>query len=226
MILEVRLKMVRPDFRDVVRLRNQQNISHSAKGSVWDDHKYVKKIDGVYYYPVGYEDGRTVDSLKDSNEKKDEDSKKTTEKSKEDQIKEVKQNFDQYLAKRGIDWRTLPKDEVDQMQRDIVKQLESGKDIGTSEKTTEELAKDVRSGKLGNDEDRKALLGDRYEEVQKKVKEIVSGSAGSKKVTEATDESIKKAEEAAKIASTSKSDSNVHSGVNMEEVQKVYRTRR
>lgn len=218
--------MVRPDFRDVVRLRNQQNISHSAKGSVWDDHKYVKKIDGVYYYPVGYEDGRTVDSLKDSNEKKDEDSKKTTEKSKEDQIKEVKQNFDQYLAKRGIDWRTLPKDEVDQMQRDIVKQLESGKDIGTSEKTTEELAKDVRSGKLGNDEDRKALLGDRYEEVQKKVKEIVSGSAGSKKVTEATDESIKKAEEAAKIASTSKSDSNVHSGVNMEEVQKVYRTRR
>lgn len=226
MILEVRLKMVRPDFRDVVRLRNQQNISHSAKGSVWDDHKYVKKIDGVYYYPVGYEDGRTVDSLKDSNEKKDEDSKKTTEKSKEDQIKEVKQNFDQYLAKRGIDWRTLPKDEVDQMQRDIVKQLESGKDTGTSEKTTEELAKDVRSGKLGNDEDRKALLGDRYEEVQKKVKEIVSGSAGSKKVTEATDESIKKAEEAAKIASTSKSDSNVHSGVNMEEVQKVYRTRR
>lgn len=218
--------MVRPDFRDVVRLRNQQNISHSAKGSVWDDHKYVKKIDGVYYYPVGYEDGRTVDSLKDSNEKKDEDSKKTTEKSKEDQIKEVKQNFDQYLAKRGIDWRTLPKDEVDQMQRDIVKQLESGKDTGTSEKTTEELAKDVRSGKLGNDEDRKALLGDRYEEVQKKVKEIVSGSAGSKKVTEATDESIKKAEEAAKIASTSKSDSNVHSGVNMEEVQKVYRTRR
>lgn len=226
MILEVRLKMVRPDFRDVVRLRSQQNISHSAKGSVWDDHKYVKKIDGVYYYPVGYEDGRTVDSLKDSNEKKDEDSKKTTEKSKEDQIKEVKQNFDQYLAKRGIDWRTLPKDEVDQMQRDIVKQLESGKDTGTSEKTTEELAKDVRSGKLGNDEDRKALLGDRYEEVQKKVKEIVSGSAGSKKVTEATDESIKKAEEAAKIASTSKSDSNVHSGVNMEEVQKVYRTRR
>lgn len=40
-------------------------IRHSAKGSTWDDHKYVKRIDGTYYYPSGYDKGRTVDSLKD-----------------------------------------------------------------------------------------------------------------------------------------------------------------
>lgn len=195
--------MIRPNYRNF--------IGHSAKGSSWDEHKYVKVIDGVYYYPVGYEGGRTVESLKDGSSKE--------EKSKEDQIKEVKQNFDQYLAKRGIDWRTLPKDEIDQMQRDIVKQLESGKDVGTDEKTTEELAKDVRSGKLGTGEDRKALLGDRYAEVQKKVNELVKGSTGSKKTSEATEESIKKVESAAKKAS----DSKVHSGVNMEEVLNVYK---
>lgn len=41
-------------------------ISHSAKGSEWEKHKYIKKINGEYYYPSGYTKGRTVDSLKDS----------------------------------------------------------------------------------------------------------------------------------------------------------------
>lgn len=211
--------MVNPDFRNFVG--TNQILVHSAKGSTWEDHKYAKKIDGVYYYPVGYEDGRTVSDLKD--EKKTEDKKeKTDSKSKEDQIKEVKQNFDQYLAKRGIDWRKLPKDEVDQMQRDIIKQIESGKETGTKEKSTEELAKDVAAGKLGSGEDRKALLGDRYLEVQKKVNEIVKGLAGSKKTSEATEETKKKASSAAKKVSNTK----IHSGVNMEKVMSVYKKKK
>lgn len=193
-----------------------QFIKHSAKGSEWENHKYVKKIDGVYYYPVGYEDGRTIDSIESDKDLKD-------SKSIEDQIKEVKQNFDQYLAKRGIDWRTLPKEEVDQMQRDIAKQLESGKETGASEKSTDELVKDVISGKLGSGEDRKKLLGDRYSEVQKKVNEIVKGPAGSKKVSEVTEESVKTAEETAKKVSASTSDSKVHSGVDMDKVMGVYK---
>lgn len=44
-------------------------IIHSAKGSTWEDHKYVKRIDGTYYYPSGYTKGRTVDSLSDSEKK-------------------------------------------------------------------------------------------------------------------------------------------------------------
>lgn len=39
-------------------------LSHSAKGSTWEDHKYVERIDGTYYYPSGYTKGRTIDSLK------------------------------------------------------------------------------------------------------------------------------------------------------------------
>lgn len=38
-------------------------IQHSAKGSTWEDHKYVKRIDGTYYYPNGYEDGHTINEL-------------------------------------------------------------------------------------------------------------------------------------------------------------------
>lgn len=33
-------------------------LEHSAKGSHWKEHKYVKIIDGVYYYPEGYKGGK------------------------------------------------------------------------------------------------------------------------------------------------------------------------
>lgn len=45
-------------------IRGVTYISHSAKGSVWEDHKYVKKVDGNYYYPNGYEGGRQIKTLK------------------------------------------------------------------------------------------------------------------------------------------------------------------
>jgi len=33
-------------------------LKHSAKGSEWENHKYIKRIDGTYYYPDSYEGGR------------------------------------------------------------------------------------------------------------------------------------------------------------------------
>ena len=32
-------------------------LIHSAKGSTWKHHKYVKKVDGTYYYPGDYKGG-------------------------------------------------------------------------------------------------------------------------------------------------------------------------
>lgn len=197
-------------------------LYHSAKGSEWDDHRYVKKIDGVYYYPVGYEDGRTVDDLKKEKEKDSENEKKE-EKSKESEINKVKDHFDQYLAKRGIDWRTLPKEEVDQMQRDIIKQLESGKDASVPEKTLDELAKDVVSGKFGNGKDREALLGEDYEKVQKKVNEMLKGDAGQKKISEVNEESLKKVDEIAKKVSSS---TTKKKAIDMDSVLRIYRKNR
>lgn len=201
--------MVIPNYLDFLR--------HSAKGSEWEDHKYVKKIDGVYYYPVGYEDGRTIDSLKGGSNKSD----KKDSNDRSSQIEEVKKHFDQYLAKRGIDWRTIPKDEADQMQRDIVKQLESGKETGTDEKSVDDLAKDVASGKLGNGEDRKVLLGEKYEEVQKKVNELLKGSSGDKKISDV--ETTEEVTEKVKKATSKVSETKIHSGVNLSEVLSVYK---
>lgn len=33
-------------------------MSHSAKGSEWEKHKYIKRVDGTYYYPDSYVGGR------------------------------------------------------------------------------------------------------------------------------------------------------------------------
>lgn len=38
-------------------------LKHSAKGSTWEKHKYIKRLNGTYYYPNNYEGGRHIESL-------------------------------------------------------------------------------------------------------------------------------------------------------------------
>ena len=33
------------------------SLQHSAKGSTWKDHKYIKRVNGTYFYPKGYKGG-------------------------------------------------------------------------------------------------------------------------------------------------------------------------
>ena len=33
-------------------------LLHSAKGSIWKEHKYIQRKNGTYYYPDSYEGGR------------------------------------------------------------------------------------------------------------------------------------------------------------------------
>lgn len=199
----------RPDFRKFrgisgVSVVSDDQLEHSAKGSTWEEHKYVKVIDGVYYYPVGYENGRTVDSLKDSDKKeKDEDFDS------EKELAKVKDHFDEYMKERGVNVWDLPKDQIDEMQRAIAKEIKSGNnpdkilkelsgdsDSSSSKKSVDELANEVIRGKHGNGDDRKASLGDDYAEVQKKVNELMK-SAGSQKVSSKSDPSVQEQVKAA-----------------------------
>lgn len=145
---------------------NTNHLNHSAKGSTWEEHKYIKRIDGTYYYPDNYEGGR---HLPNDNKNVEEDATK--------------------LSKEDI----------------------------------EKLAKEVIRGNFGNGQVRKDLLGENYSEIQKRVNEIIKGSTGSIKVSEVSQESIKKVEEAAKKVSNTPINSNVHSGINIDEVLSVYK---
>lgn len=194
--------MQRPDFRNFrgtsgVSVVSDDQLEHSAKGSTWDEHKYVKVIDGVYYYPVGYEKGRTVDSLKDSDKDDGFDSEK--------ELSKVKDHFDEYMKERGVNVWDLPKEQIDEMQRAIAKEIESGNNpdkilkelsVDSSKKSIDDLANEVIRGKHGDGADRKASLGDDYSEVQKRVNELMK-STGSQVISSKSDPTVQEQVKAA-----------------------------
>jgi hypothetical protein len=64
---------MRPDFRNY-RGVGLAMLMHSAKGSTWEEHKYIKRIDGTYYYPDSYEGGRHLDNSDESEDVENESS--------------------------------------------------------------------------------------------------------------------------------------------------------
>lgn len=55
--------MTIPDFRDY-RGTGMDYLAHSAKGSTWEKHKYIKIINGLYFYPDEYVGGRHIGNAK------------------------------------------------------------------------------------------------------------------------------------------------------------------
>lgn len=229
--------MIRPDYRNF-RVGSQfvvetgMHLEHSAKGSTWEEHKYIKRVNGTYY-PDSYEGGRHLpDGEKD-------------ESSEDRKVFDEFESFSKDLMKKGEAY--WDDEEVSKMSKEELGELyenmtgvklgdkdldrlfnsrearkEQGKNTDLTKNDIENLAKEVIRGNFGNGQERKDLLGENYAEIQKRVNELMKGSAGQKKVSEATQESVKKAEEAAKKADNSK----VHSGVDMDKVQSVYRNKK
>lgn len=221
--------MVRPNYGDYRRLTlwRERYLEHSAKGTTWENHKYIKRINGTYYYPDSYEGGRHLPD----GEKGESTSKKDVVSKLEDLTgmdrKELS-NLWGLSRDKGYDSAEFKEllsilSEGDESQAkkmlDLLKQDDSSMNLSSDD--IENLAKEVIRGNFGNGQERKELLGENYAEIQKRVNEILKGSVASKSVSEATSESIKAAEEAAK--KTSASNSKVHSGVDMEKVLSVYK---
>lgn len=55
-------------------------LAHSAKGSTWEEHKYIKRVDGTYYYPDSYEGGRHISDLEGKSSDSSDSSSKEREK--------------------------------------------------------------------------------------------------------------------------------------------------
>lgn len=171
-------------------------LAHSAKGSSWEDHKYIKRINGTYYYPNNYEGGRHIDSAP-----KDKDTKVFDEF--ESYAKELMKKGEAYWDPDEVS--KMSKEELGELYRDLTGVELGSKDLdrlfnsrearsGNNENDTskvnldsddvEKLANEVIRGNFGNGQTRKDLLGENYEEVQKRVNELVKKSSiGSKEVT-------------------------------------------
>lgn len=197
--------MIRPDYRDF-RTRSQ-SFRHSSEGSSWKEHKYIKRVDGTYYYPDSYEGGRHLPDREKEKSMEDELFEKLKNYSDKDIGQMLRGSFDKVLLEQmGVDWTKLPKEEVDRMQRSLIdrleKKTESNSKIDLSKNDVEKLAKEVIRGNFGNGQVRKDLLGENYAEVQKRVNELMKGSAGLKTIPSDKTKAISVAEEAAKRAVT------------------------
>lgn len=200
--------MIRPNYKDY-RLTTLA-IQHSAKGSVWENHKYIKRVDGTYYYPDSYEGGRHLSDAEKKKKEEDETSyedyksienkifKEMKKFSKDDAGQKVRGDFGTILwEKFGINYQDLTEDEkkeIDQVQRDLADRIGKRKDIKTkvskasdskiklSAKDVDNLAKEVKAGKFGDVDSQIELLGENYERVKKRLDKISTSSVGSKKV--------------------------------------------
>lgn len=195
--------MIRPDYRDI-RIRSQF-LQHSSEGSSWKKHKYIKRVNGTYYYPDSYEGGRHLPDGEKEKSMEDELFEKLKNSSDKDIGQKLRGSFDKVLLEQmGVDWTKLPKEEVDQMQRNLIdrfeEKTESNSKIDLSENDIENLAKEVIRGNFGNGQERKDLLGENYEEIQKRVNELIKGTAGTKTIPSDKTKDISIAEEAAKRA--------------------------
>lgn len=132
-------------------------LAHSAKGSEWENHKYIRKKNGTYYYldENGHE---TTTTHKDRSSKSDttstdkKDEKTSTDKKEDDKNVSAE-------AKKLIDSNIKAED--------------------LTAENIEKLAKEVIRGGFGNGQERKDLLGEHYATIQKRVNELMKGYAAT-----------------------------------------------
>lgn len=178
-------------------------IAHSAEGSVWEKHKYLKRIDGKYYYPDSYEGGRHLSDLNKKRSSKIVSSKqiKATNTFHEKKQKKTKGFYGEKELKQEI-----------------------------TDSSIEKIAKEIISGKYGNGNDarRKALgmSAEEYEIVRKKVNEIMRGSRGGKAVSSNSKSAVTSApieQKSSTKKEKKKKTTKKSGGLNMDKVYRVYK---
>lgn len=214
-------------------------LIHSAKGSEWEKHKYIKRIDGTYYYPDSYAGGRHLSDAQKSDT--DDETKK-----KADEFEKFKAD----LIAKGEAYEPKPGDPDYESYADMdderfkeyyesyygegkfsdaelksiheeLKNRESGASGDLSDQDVENLAKEVIRGNFGVGQTRKDLLGEDYQKVQDRVNQLLKGKTGSKKVSDSSNSEAAKQGESAIKKAVSKTGSKA--GMDLDKVWNVYR---
>lgn len=221
---------MRPDFKQF-RGFGLLALSHSAKGTTWEKHKYIKRKDGTYYYPDDYEGGRHLPDGEKENSDEETLSKDDVLSRLEEMTGMKREGLtDLYNLSRekGYDSAEfkellgiLSEGDEDQAKRmtDLLKQGRSKIDLSAND--IENLAKEVIRGNFGNGQERKDLLGENYQEIQNRVNELMKGSSGSTKVSDIKEEDLKEAEKVVEEAVQTVT----KAGLDFETIYGVYRRR-
>lgn len=219
-----------PDFKEF-RGVGIQTLLHSAKGSTWKEHIYIKRLNGTYYYPDDYEGGRHLPK----GEKNDTSSSNDNLLDKLEGVTGMKRdelsNLVNLAREKGYDSKEFKEllgilsegdDEQAKKMVDLMKQESSSPTLSSDD--VEKLANEVIRGNFGNGQVRKDLLGEYYKQVQDRVNEIYREKSGSTKLSDVSKEQVKKGEEIIEkvidnIPSTTK-------GLDYETIYSVYRKKK
>lgn len=161
--------MIIPNFKD---------FRHSVKGTTWKSHKYIKRIEGVYYYPDDYSGGRHLPS-------------ETSEKSDGMRTTAVKVSLSSPKTSPSTSTPTSkPSGTVPfkKVEKPIKPKVSS-----TPPKDVESVVQDIVNGKYDGNQTKQELLSDLYNAIQSRVNDILSEAVGSKAVSNSTNEIIKQA---------------------------------
>lgn len=126
-------------------------LNHSAKGSEWEDHQYVKRENGKYYYPDNYPGGRHISNAPgnggggNKEEKKDFDSSAVAKSAGADE-KDIKELYE-LGASKGFD----SKEYLDRLYE------LSGKDANRAKTITEAIGVGLGHKKTGEKEGSKGF---------------------------------------------------------------------
>lgn len=174
-----------PDYRFYVG-KGLNQILHSAKGTTWSNHKYIKKVDGTYYYP---DDLNKEKEQKNEYDQKDEYGVNLNEVEQGvydyvfNNLKDIDpssvspetwQNFiKEYIKFVGGDPNDIPDSEIQKIQENVSEHYSEKQNSELNEEDIDKLASEAIKGNFGNGRTRKELLGDNYERVQKRINEIM-----------------------------------------------------
>lgn len=145
----------------------------------WKDHKYVKVVDGKYYYPNSYKDGRTISDLKGS-KLKDDDVNKIADET----IKGEHGNGNARKEKFGKDWARI-QNKVNEKLGNKKRHKEDEED--DDEEVKKEESKDANDSKENSKKKKKGSSSKKKSSSSSKKKSSSSkkgssskGSGGSK----------------------------------------------
>lgn len=157
-----------PDYRDY---RRSPVLMHSAKGSTWKKHKYIKIMNGLYFYPDDYIGGRHLNSDKKSSKKSNK---------KEDKKNDKSSKSKNGSSKDGKDEKTKLSDKkIEKLANDVI----YGK-YGVGQERMNKLGKKYDAVQYRVNQ--KLLGKERAKAIYERSKAVKSSTSSSSKSTSST----------------------------------------
>jgi len=169
----------------------EEVIRHSGvKGMEWKNHKYIRKANGQYYYPEGSNAAKVSEYTKGDSDFDESNYSDKNRLGDTDFFAFTRPDGKVVILQEDVKWE-LPKGQkvdnsmierlqnlgraksTDEFINNATSAISGGSNGKLSDRDIDNLARETIRGNFKNGQDRKALLGDYYQQVQDKVNQML-----------------------------------------------------